>query len=266
MTGKDFSVALILLLVMSLTFFLTPRFILLLQQGNGFFITKNFEGKKIVTAGGLIIFPIVLIPFFSYSYLEADHFFFLIFLTGITVLALVDDLFGERNNKGFRGHFKVLWKEKKISTGFLKALGGFSLAIFVAANVGDGNNIYWFVRAAVLALYANLFNLLDTRPALAIKFFYLFSFIFALFNPGGHIFLILLLWGSLYIYLPFELSRKIMLGDTGAYLLGGTLGFISISLFSPEILYIKLFFLLLLHLLLEKYSLSGFLDRVTKKE
>lgn len=260
MTEDNLTLAFMLLLSMLVTFFLTPSFIALQQQGKSSFRTINYEGKNIINAGGIVILPAIMIPLLLYRGIVAYRLLLLIFLVGIVALGLIDDLMGEKGCKGFRGHFTALCKEKKITTGFLKALGGFSLAMFAAAGGGSIQGIDWFVRAGVLALFANLFNLLDTRPGLAIKAFYLVSLGF-LFSGVGAYNLILLLWAVLFIYLPWELSRKIMLGDTGAYLLGGALGFISVFSFSARALYVILALLMLLHLLLERYSLSCLLDR-----
>ncbi|MEW5922057.1 MAG: hypothetical protein AB1796_14150 [Bacillota bacterium] len=260
MTGDNLHLPLLLLLSMALTFFLMPRFIALLQQGESGFTANNYEGKRIITAGGVVILPAVIIPLIIYTDTITYRLLLIIFLAGMVALGLVDDLLGEKTCKGFRGHFGLLWRGKKVSTGLLKAVGGFSLALLAAAGVGGIYSIEWLVRGGVLALFANLFNLLDTRPAMAVKAFYLISLAYIFFGVG-ELLIIFLLWVSLYVYLPWELSRKVMLGDTGAYLLGGTLGFITIFSFSSGKLYIFLIFLLLVHVLLERYSLSNLLER-----
>ena len=257
MIGNGTSLVLYLFLSMAVTFFLTPRFITLMLQRDNNFTTINYEGKKIVTAGGIVLLPAVLLFIYYYANNFSSPMVLLIFLVGLVVLGLMDDLQGDKGCKGFRGHLGLLLRDKKISTGLLKAVGGFALALFVA-GIGDISNIEWLVKAIFLALFANLFNLLDTRPAMAIKAFYIISLIFMLLGMGNLIFLFL--WVSLYAYLPWELSRKIMLGDTGAYLLGGTLGYHAMISFDPPFIYSVLIPLILLHILLEKYSMSKFLE------
>jgi UDP-N-acetylmuramyl pentapeptide phosphotransferase/UDP-N-acetylglucosamine-1-phosphate transferase len=190
LNDQSLFLALLLFLSMAMTFFLTPRFIALVQRGDNSFTAINYEGKKIVTAGGMVLLPAVLLSVYYYSDTIFNALILLVFLGGLVVLGLVDDLQGDKGCKGFRGHLGLLWREKKISTGLLKALGGFALALFVATATGVTSNIEWLVKGILLALFANLFNLLDTRPAMAIKAFYLLSMILMLFGIGGLIFLL----------------------------------------------------------------------------
>ncbi len=261
MIGNSLFLALLLLLSMTVTYSLTPRYITLLQQGDRGLTGINYEGNMIVNAGGIVLLPAVLLSIYYYFHATGTIYgtmIFLVFLAGMVVLGLVDDLQGDKGCKGFRGHMGLLWREKKVSTGLLKAAGGFTLAMLVAAASGVTSITEWLAKGIFLALFANLFNLLDTRPAMAIKAFYLISLVLMLFGIGNLIFLIL--WVSLYVYLPWELSHKIMLGDTGAYLLGGTLGFFALTSFSTPLLYSVLIPLLLLHIFMEKYSVSKILE------
>ncbi len=215
----------------------------------------------IVNAGGIVLLPAMLLSILYYFYTTGTIYsamMFLVFLAGMAVLGLVDDLQGDKGCKGFRGHLGLLWREKKVSTGLLKATGGFTLALFVAAATGNASIVEWLAKGVFLALFANLFNLLDTRPAMAIKAFYLISLVLMLFGMGNLVYLIL--WVSLYVYLPWELSHKIMLGDTGAYLLGGILGLFAVISFSTPFLFSILIPLLLLHVFMEKYSVSKILE------
>ncbi len=261
MIGDSLFFALLLLLSMTVTYFLTPRYITLLQQGDSGFTATNYEGNMIVNAGGIVLLPAMFLSIYYYFHTTGTIYSataFLVFLAGMVVLGLVDDLQGDKGCKGFRGHLGLLWREKKVSTGLLKAAGGFTLALLAAAAAGNASILEWLAKGVFLALFANLFNLLDTRPAMAIKVFYLISLVLMLFGMGNLIYLIL--WVSLYAYLPWELSRKIMLGDTGAYLLGGTLGLFAVISFSTPFLYSILIPLLLLHVFMEKYSVSKILE------
>ena len=264
MIDNSLVLALLLLLSLMVTFILTPRYISLIEGDNNVFMATNYEGKKIVTAGGIVFLPAVLLTAYYYYHTSGsiyDAILFLLFLAGMLLMGLVDDLQGDKNHKGFRGHLGLLLREKKVSTGLVKAGGGFILAMLVAAGTGVTSNMDWLAKGIFIALFANLFNLLDTRPAMAIKAFYLISIIFILFGIVEFIFLIF--WASLYVYLPWELSRKIMLGDTGAYLLGSIIAYFAVVSFSSLLLYIVLFFLFALHMLLEKYSISKIISDKT---
>ncbi len=257
MIDNSLFLAILLLFSLMFTFFLLTRYIKMLEGGDSVFTATNYEGKKIVTAGGIVLLPAVFLTAYYYYHTYGstyDAIIYFIFLAGMLLMGLVDDLQGDKKHKGFRGHIWLFLREKKVSTGLLKAGGGFVLAMLVAVGTGVTSNTDWLAKGIFVALFANFFNLLDTRPAMAIKAFYIISIIFILFGIVEFIFLIF--WVSLYVYLPWELSRKIMLGDTGAYLLGGIIAYFAVVSFSPLLLYIVLFFLLVLHMLLEKYSLS----------
>lgn len=259
MTAEVQLLALLILISITMTLLLTPHFITAFRQGADYLTALNFEGERIVTAGGLVLLPSVLLAVIFFAETIAAPLLVLLFIVGVTMLGLVDDFKGDKNCKGFRGHFLLLWQEKRISTGLMKAVTGFVLALLVAAGLGGIFDLTWLARGAVMALFANFFNLLDTRPARAAKVFFILSLPLIIIGSGE--FIILILWASLYIYLPFELSHKIMLGDTGAYLLGGMLGYFVVVSFSSTMLYSSLFILLVLHFLLEKYSLSSILER-----
>lgn len=241
-------------LAMVVTYLLTATCINRLQNGENSFIALNYKGEKIITAGGIVLLPAALLAAFSFGKGVVTPLLFSIFLVGMALLGLADDLQGDKNCKGFRGHLLLLLQQKKVSTGLLKAVGGVLLALLVLSGGFAPFSLEWLTRGVVLALFANLFNLLDTRPGVVVKAFYIFSLpLFMLAGMGGNIFLII--WASLYVYLPWELSRKIMLGDTGAYLLGALLGFFIVTFLPVSLLYSAFFILLLLHYLLEKYSL-----------
>lgn len=226
-------------------------------------INKNFEGKKIATAGGTILFLSLLLcyPFFINLPLQLTFpwglFFFYLF--GITLLGVVDDFWGEKECKGLQGHFGKLWRREGVSTGMYKAAGGLLLGIFIASRISAGNFGVWIMQGLYLALISNLFNLLDTRPARAAKMFIILSFLLMLFFRP-FLWILLPIWGSLVIYLRWELDKNIMLGDTGAYMLGGVLGFCSLFSLSVRTIIFLNIFLLFLHLFCERFSLTKIIE------
>ncbi len=223
----------------------------------------NFQGIKVVTAGGLLLFvALMALHFFNYLFLQEGFLVawpLLLYWGGLTFLGVIDDLQGEKNCKGFRGHLLWCWQGKGISTGFYKAAGGLICGVLVSAWLGVGTWPEWFCKGAFLALFSNFFNLLDTRPARAIKLFFFLSLAFMLVYRD-YILPLFSFWGALYIYLFWELEQKIMLGDAGAYLLGGFLGFYLILCLSLKGLLIIMAALLILHYLGEKFSWSELLE------
>lgn len=258
---KLFFLSLITVLIpVSLAYFLTPFYIK--RQEKRKIMVTNFLGEKVPTTGGLILLTSLLSVQPLYFFMEGwrfPRFLMLLYVAGITLLGLADDLFGDKKCKGFRGHFKMLWRKKIISTGIYKAAGGFLLGTLTTALAGGGCFNEWLLKGFFLALFSNFFNLLDTRPARAGKIFLFFSLVSMIFFRELSLTLFPLL-SALYIYLFWESERKIMLGDTGAYLLGGVLGFPLVLLLTPRWLIIFNIFLLLLHFYCEKFSLSKILE------
>ena len=178
----------------------------------------------------------------------------------IAILGAIDDFYGEKDCKGLHGHISKFWRQEGISTGIYKAAGGLLLGYFIAAKInGEGRWEIWALQGLFLALLSNFFNLLDTRPARAVKMFFFISFLLmVLVHP--FLWIIAPIWGILLVYLPWEVNKNIMLGDTGAYLLGGILGFLSLFILTDRMFIFLNIILLLVHLFCEKFSLNTILE------
>ena len=103
----------------------------------------------------------------------------LIWLTGIAgfgLLGLLDDTLGNRQIKGLRGHFQAAFRERKITTGFIKAVGGGLLALLLAYRFTPSSPLLMLLDAALIALCANAINLFDLRPGRACGVFLITGF------------------------------------------------------------------------------------------
>ena len=78
-----------------------------------------------------------------------------------------DDLAGDGDRRGFRGHLGAL-AQGEVTTGAVK-LGGIGAAGLVAAAVLGGGPADLAINAGLVAGGANLLNLFDLRPGRAIK-------------------------------------------------------------------------------------------------
>ncbi|RJX23646.1 MAG: hypothetical protein C4554_10235 [Dethiobacter sp.] len=249
------------LIPVTLTYFLTPFYIKL--QAKRKITTINFRGKRVVTTGGIILLVVLWAVQSVYYFYPGKELFprqlMFLYLSGIALLGLADDLWGDKKSKGFRGHFKILWEKKVVSTGLYKAVGGFLFGTVVSALAAGGSWPEWLLKGIFLALFSNFFNLLDTRPARASKVFLLFSLVFMLVSRE-QVLVVFPLWSALYIYLFWEMDMQIMLGDTGAYLLGGALGFPIMLRVTPGWLLFLNILLLGLHYFCEKFSLNKVME------
>lgn len=202
----------------------------------------NYDGEPVLTAGGLIlvcssiITGMVLIGLFLLRGVKSELLLHgLLFLTGMIIMAFWgwrDDRTSEIDAKGFRGHFGVLWRERRMTSGMWKLLGGTSTACCLSLSLLDS---LWagFVAFGLLALTPNIINLFDLRPGRAIKVFWCLIALagaFSLWTIGvstamaNWIFLIPVFLASVLMF-PHDVGGKIMLGDTGSNALGFAAGF-----------------------------------------
>ena len=247
-----------ILLTLSATLLLLPLWTELLKIAGH--LEHNYRGRAIPqSVGG--VFPLVLfiaLGWARWAELLPGDFVVrsLIVASGLGFLGLLDDIWGDGHSKGFSGHFRKLLFDGEVTTGLIKAIMGFVVALWAVIGL-PGLFLLIFWRATIVALSANLLNLLDLRPGRSLKGFFLLSFIYVVLAPAEVSILLLfpLLLSSL-VYFPWDLSGKGMLGDAGANVLGGVLGLV-VVLTAPGTIQAAFFLLLLLtHLLAERISLT----------
>jgi UDP-GlcNAc:undecaprenyl-phosphate GlcNAc-1-phosphate transferase len=213
---------------------------------------KNYRGQLIPTGLGLVLLLAVLGGLGGLSllgWLEKGNFYLAAFwLTLVTLAGLVDDVAGNEDSRGFRGHFAALLRGR-LTTGMAKVLmvSGGALAV---ADLGGG----WpgLVEFGVLMLAVNLFNQLDLRPGRALKSFLLMA---AVLIPVGSLPAAVGCGGALGM-LRGDLQARYMLGDTGANLLGALLGLALVGTLEIIWLCLALILLVLANALGEFFSFS----------
>lgn len=238
------------------------HFLLPMLQETGA-VRQNYQGIDIPVSAG-ISFPLVAIGVFALyvplAYFKSSYYPFLLGITALCFLGFIDDMLGQRDALGFKGHFGALFKGK-LTTGGLKALGGGMIAFFLALLQPTG----WvdlLVNTMLMALFTNMLNLLDLRPGRAIKGYLLFLIaIIALAGARVDWLIIAPLLGAVICYFGIDLKARAMMGDAGSNVLGLALGYISvISLTLPYRTGILLF-LIILHIYTEKYSLTRTIEK-----
>jgi UDP-N-acetylmuramyl pentapeptide phosphotransferase/UDP-N-acetylglucosamine-1-phosphate transferase len=137
---------------------------------------------------------------------------------GVAFLGLADDALSGPS-RGWRGHAAAL-RAGQFPTGALKAAGSLGLALFVLRGHDD-----YVLAVIVLVLATNLFNLLDLRPGRAVKAFVLLG---AGLTIGAWdvdpLWALGLLAGPVLVAGAYDLRERVMLGDTGANLIGALAG------------------------------------------
>ncbi|WP_052947601.1 hypothetical protein [Aneurinibacillus tyrosinisolvens] len=221
----------------------------------------SFNYKKTEVPHGCgILFPFCFLLFAGFFPNGATE-RLVVCAAGICLVGWIDDRMGDKGTKGLRGHFLALWKERRMTTGMLKAVSAFLFAVCAASffytAMGD-----FAVDTLLITLATNAMNLLDLRPGRALKGFWLLQSLCltagtipAALAPFTYYVLLLTV-----IMAPFDFSAKAMLGDSGANLLGflaGALCAYSLNLYVKIIL---LVLLLVLHYYAERASISAAIE------
>jgi UDP-GlcNAc:undecaprenyl-phosphate/decaprenyl-phosphate GlcNAc-1-phosphate transferase len=194
----------------------------------------------------------------------------LVFVLGVAVLGLLDDLLGGRRPagaqgdpeapRGLRGHARAA-AAGTFSTGMLKAVGALGLALYVLSGQGRSASAY-LVGVALLVLSTNLFNLLDLRPGRAGKTFVALGAVLTIGSWDTYALRALGLFiGPAIVLLPFDLRERAMLGDTGSNVLGAVAGLWLVLALGPTGEAVALGVLALLTLYGEFRSISALVER-----
>ncbi|MBS4023097.1 MAG: hypothetical protein KGZ79_11875 [Dethiobacter sp.] len=223
-------------------------------------LQKNYTGRDIPQSMGSVLMPVYALAvawalftgLLPYGLVLRAA----IIVFGFGLAGLADDMFGDDRARGFAGHFRSVLAHGEITTGFIKAAAGFLFAMWAVAGL-PGFFLFLFWRAALVALSANLFNILDLRPGRALKVFFLLSLIYA-WLAASEIGILLLFpcWLALLAYFPYDLRSYGMLGDAGANILGGLLGLVIVLTAPLWLQSVYMLFLVLIHIITERISLT----------
>jgi UDP-GlcNAc:undecaprenyl-phosphate GlcNAc-1-phosphate transferase len=269
---------LILVISYGLTGFLFPYFYRFMVEGG--LVKPNYREERIPAVAGLIF--VVLLPvttvlgmiFAIPSFTTINAVLFLWVVMGMGLIGFIDDVVGNNDYKGFRGHLKALFKEHRLTTGGFKACFGAVVALvfsIASANLTGAKELSWTVAILwtvissflLVTLAANTINLFDLRPGRAGKI-YIFGFIVILmFTKNFEVYtgLFLPILAIMLFYLPYDLKGRVMMGDVGSNLLGASLGTMMVWMFSDLGKIVAIIVLVLLHLAAEKISFSKLIDR-----
>ena len=203
---------------------------------------ENYRGLVVPAASGMLIVTASLVALGPLAALEeladADTLApevgaALVFVIGVAVLGLVDDVLGGglpagagtdvHAPRGLRGHARAA-AGGNLSTGVVKAVGTLGLALFVLSGTGRSAADY-LVGVGVLVLSTHLFNLLDLRPGRAGKAFVTLGAVLTLGSWDTYALEALGLFiGPAIVLLPYDLRERAMMGDTGSNVLGAVAG------------------------------------------
>ncbi|MGC8862778.1 MAG: hypothetical protein ACP5R5_08380 [Armatimonadota bacterium] len=193
-------------------------------------IKNNFLNKQVLGSYGVISFAdtagLVCIGCIAGIIRCADAAIYLCVMGAMCALGLADDLLGSRDVGGFRGHFRMLILQRRLTTGTLKAAGGALVGAAAARVVSGGDLARWIAGTLVIALAANFLNLVDLRPGRAVAVFFAGLGVTCVMAYGrlhspwiiGAICLVAFAWGIA------DSRGRAMMGDAGSNSLGAALG------------------------------------------
>jgi len=236
------------------------------------FARQNFRGRTLPVAAGLVIVMAVLLiaAILTPAVLWHDDDGRLgrslaaavVASTGFGLFGLLDDLAGSGRRRGFRGHVGAL-VHGELTTGLLKLVGGGLVAIVASWFWAFGSFPDALAGALVVALAANLGNLLDRAPGRVGKVSLVVFVVLAITSR-----LDVSLTGTALIagagvgMLAPDLRERCMLGDTGANVLGAGAGLGLIATTGPGTWWVAAVVLGALNALSERVSFSDVIGRI----
>ncbi|HEX8066470.1 MAG TPA: hypothetical protein VF520_08085 [Thermoleophilaceae bacterium] len=201
------------------------------EQG---FARENYRGAPVAFPAGIAIPVAALLALAPVTVLHewsdddvllAETGTAVLFVTGVALLGLIDDLVGtDASARGWRGHARAA-ASGGLSTGAIKAAGTLGLALFVMSATGRDAADELLLGAGVLVLATNLFNLLDLRPGRSGKALVLLgAALVAGSRDADPLWTLGLFLGPVLVLLPLDLREVGMLGDTGSNAVGAVAG------------------------------------------
>ncbi|MBN1192288.1 MAG: hypothetical protein JXA36_01145 [Coriobacteriia bacterium] len=220
----------------------------------------------------------------------------IILTLGAVVFGMVDDVFGTHGDKGFRGHLRAL-ASGRLSTGGLKLLGVGAVSAVYGWHAASGQAdalgvsdipvrlIWWVAATLVIALSANLVNLMDLRPGRALKTYSVLCVVagtvyvldaverFGAFAVRTGMAwsdtdtavtlacMLVVLLGPVAAVWRFDLGERGMLGDAGSNAMGAIVGYLLAGSLSLEWLAPVAVLLVGINVLSERVSFSKVIDR-----
>ena len=195
----------------------------------------NYRGKYIPVGVGLVI-PIALFVVEAgravagaagvgkTPVIGGPRLLVIVAVAGFCLLGAIDDVAGSGDYRGFRGHIAAL-AAGHVTTGLFKLLGGAAVALVVTSPIAGDALGRLLADAALIALCANLGNLLDRAPGRTTKAaLAAFVVLAVLASARSRLSGVAVVMGAAAALLSDDLRERLMLGDAGANALGAALG------------------------------------------
>lgn len=233
---------------------------------------ENYRGHVLPTAAGLLLVAAVLGVDGGRTLLglvgvgDAETAAPRVLVLGAVVmfgfLGLVDDLLGDGGDRGLRGHLGALLRGR-VTTGLVKLAGGIAAALVLAGRVDGDRPGRVVIDAALIALAANMGNLLDRAPGRTIKWgLACYVPVAVVAGTAATGIALAVVAGAAAGLLVADLRERVMLGDTGANAFGAALGGAAVLALGEDVRDLVALALLALTLLSEVVSFSRIITAV----
>lgn len=234
---------------------------------------ENYRGRPVATAAGVVLPLAVLVVEAGRAVAGAagmgnesptapPRVAVAVVALGMGLVGVLDDLAGSGEARGFRGHLASLVRGR-LTTGGVKVLGGGAVAVVAVAPFAGGALARLLADAGLVALAANLANLLDRGPGRAIKAGATAFAVLALATAATTVLAgVAVVAGAAVSLLLDDLHERLMLGDAGANVLGGAVGLGVVLACSPGSRDIVLVVLVALNLASEAVSFGRVIEAV----
>jgi UDP-N-acetylmuramyl pentapeptide phosphotransferase/UDP-N-acetylglucosamine-1-phosphate transferase len=231
------------------------------------FLRTNYRGATLGTAAGLVLIAATLFgaAALAVARVATAMSTSALAVTGFGLLGLLDDLAVDEGHSGYLGHLRELSKGR-MTAGSLKLLAGPAIAVLAVQPVSGDSFLWLLADGALVALAANLANLLDTGPGRVTK---VGSLLFVALLVGvalgdtGDLALLVgaaVPVGAACALLKDELQERLMLGDTGANPVGAVLGLAAVLTLSDASRLVLLGVVLLLNVASEWVSFKAVIE------
>lgn len=193
-------------------------------------VKPNFSGEPIMSSYGIVSYAYtaagaVALAMLGYADWRSAGLYAAV-MGAMALLGAIDDVFGSREVGGFRGHFRKLVVERKLTTGALKAVGGGAVGAVSAWVIADGSAVRWILAALLIPAAANTLNVLDLRPGRAVAVFFAGLGVTWVLAFGGLRAPWIVGWTAIVaaVFAPLDCRARAMMGDSGSNALGAALG------------------------------------------
>jgi UDP-N-acetylmuramyl pentapeptide phosphotransferase/UDP-N-acetylglucosamine-1-phosphate transferase len=237
------------------------------------FDRENFRGRRLPTAVGVLVALVAVVVDAGVALAQAAGAepddaavaglrLVTVAALGFALLGLLDDLGGAGESGGFRGHLRSL-ASGRLTTGAIKLFGGGAVGVVVVSVREPDSLGRLLADGALVALAANLGNLLDRAPGRTSKVA-LLALVVLVIGAGAEPVLagVALVVGAGGGLLPADLGERLMLGDAGANVLGAALGLGVVLACAPVTRTVVLVVVALLNVASERVSFSRVIGAV----